>query len=57
MAAINILKFGVSSPADSSPLDQLKAAGYGPSQVLGLVGKTEGPFNSLPISLAVVVDT
>lgn len=47
MAAVNVLKFGVSSPADTSPLDQLKAAGYEPSQILGLVGKTEGMYGCL----------
>jgi cyanuric acid amidohydrolase len=42
MPAVNLLKFGVSSPADVSPLEDLRRAGYESSQVLGLVGKTEG---------------
>ncbi len=44
MAAVNILKYAVSSPADTSPLQQLKRAGYEATQVLAIVGKTEGRF-------------
>jgi cyanuric acid amidohydrolase len=42
MAHINILKFGVSSPADTTPLKQLKAAGYGSKDILAVIGKSEG---------------
>ncbi|KAG0651785.1 Cyanuric acid amidohydrolase [Hyphodiscus hymeniophilus] len=42
MASINILKFGVSSPADTTPLKKLKAAGYEAKDILGVVGKSEG---------------
>ncbi|RDW80958.1 hypothetical protein BP5796_05656 [Coleophoma crateriformis] len=42
MAAVNILKFGVSSPADTSPLKLLNHAGYHASDILGVVGKSEG---------------
>ena len=39
---MNILKFPVSSPADTSPLESLKQAGYDASQILAVVGKSEG---------------
>ncbi|EXJ68441.1 uncharacterized protein A1O5_08233 [Cladophialophora psammophila CBS 110553] len=42
MAAVEILKFPISSPADTTPLDRLKEAGYEASQILAVVGKTEG---------------
>lgn len=42
MAPVNILKFGVSSPADTTPIKNLKAAGYGSKDILGVVGKSEG---------------
>ncbi|KAH6696720.1 ring-opening amidohydrolase [Leptodontidium sp. MPI-SDFR-AT-0119] len=42
MAHINILKYGVSSPADTSPLGELKAAGYQSSDILAVIGKSEG---------------
>ncbi|KAE9371840.1 ring-opening amidohydrolase [Stipitochalara longipes BDJ] len=42
MASINILKFGVSSPSDTSPLKALKAAGYESDDILAVVGKSEG---------------
>jgi cyanuric acid amidohydrolase len=42
MASINILKFGISSPSDTSPLKQLKAAGYELDDILAVIGKTEG---------------
>jgi cyanuric acid amidohydrolase len=42
MTSINILKFGVSSPADTTPLKELKAAGYDAKGILGVVGKSEG---------------
>ncbi|OIW22777.1 ring-opening amidohydrolase [Coniochaeta ligniaria NRRL 30616] len=42
MSAVNILKFGISSPGDTSPLAELKRAGYDPSQILAVIGKTEG---------------
>ncbi|KAK0392952.1 hypothetical protein NLU13_2446 [Sarocladium strictum] len=42
MAPIEILKFPTSSPADLSPLKRLREAGYDPSQIIAVVGKTEG---------------
>ncbi|KAI1842851.1 hypothetical protein JX265_002612 [Neoarthrinium moseri] len=42
MPSVNILKFGVSSPADVTPIQGLLRAGYDPSQVLALIGKSEG---------------
>lgn len=42
MASVNLLKFPVASPADTSPLQGLKKAGYDPSQILAVVGKSEG---------------
>ncbi|KAI9738072.1 MAG: hypothetical protein M1818_005500 [Claussenomyces sp. TS43310] len=42
MAHVNMLKFPVSSPADTSPLQKLQDAGYKPDQILGIIGKTEG---------------
>jgi cyanuric acid amidohydrolase len=42
MANINILKYGVSSPSDISPLKELKAAGYDPEDILAVIGKSEG---------------
>ncbi|KIW90023.1 uncharacterized protein Z519_09453 [Cladophialophora bantiana CBS 173.52] len=42
MAAVDILKFPILSPADTTPLDRLKEAGYEASQILAVVGKTEG---------------
>lgn len=49
MASINILKFGVSSPADTTPLKELKTAGYDAKDILGIVGKSEGPTKILPL--------
>jgi cyanuric acid amidohydrolase len=46
MASINILKFGVSSPSDTSPLNQLKAAGYSPDDILAVIGKSEGTLSA-----------
>lgn len=42
MAPIEILKFPISSPGDISPLKKLQDAGYDPSNILAVVGKTEG---------------
>lgn len=42
MAPVEILKFPISSPGDISPLLKLKEAGYDASQILAIVGKTEG---------------
>jgi cyanuric acid amidohydrolase len=42
MAHINILKYGVSSPADTTPLKELKAAGYSSKDILAVIGKSEG---------------
>ncbi len=44
MFAVNVLKFGTSSPADVAPLQQLQKVGYRADQVLALAGKTEGDF-------------
>ncbi|OAL39930.1 hypothetical protein AYO20_00843 [Fonsecaea nubica] len=41
-AAVEILKFPTSSPADTTPLERLKEAGCDASQILAVVGKTEG---------------
>jgi hypothetical protein len=51
MPPVNVLKFPTSSPSDTSPLPLLKNAGYEPSQVLGVVGKTEGTDSSRSSSL------
>jgi cyanuric acid amidohydrolase len=48
MAPINILKFGVFSPSDTSPLKELRAADYDEKYILGVVGKSEGEY--LPLS-------
>ncbi|KFA71217.1 hypothetical protein S40288_03852 [Stachybotrys chartarum IBT 40288] len=42
MAPVEILKYAISSPADTSPLEKIQAAGYDVSQILAVVGKTEG---------------
>jgi cyanuric acid amidohydrolase len=42
MVAVEILKFPTSSPADTSPLQRLSEAGYEASQILAVIGKTEG---------------
>jgi len=46
MAPVRIFKFPILSPADTSPLQELKRAGYDASQIIGVVGKTEGSFPS-----------
>jgi hypothetical protein len=46
MAPVNVLKFPTSSPSDTTPLQLLKNAGYDPSQILGIIGKTEGMQSS-----------
>jgi cyanuric acid amidohydrolase len=42
MASINILKFEVASPADITPLKELRAAGYESKGILSVIGKSEG---------------
>ncbi|KUJ06378.1 ring-opening amidohydrolase [Mollisia scopiformis] len=42
MASINVLKYGVSSPADLSPMKELRAAGYESKDILAVIGKSEG---------------
>ncbi|KAF8861589.1 ring-opening amidohydrolase [Acephala macrosclerotiorum] len=42
MANINILKYGVSSPADISPMQHLREAGYESKDILAVIGKSEG---------------
>ena len=44
MTSVNILKFGVSSPADTTPFKELKTAGYEAKNILGVVGKSEGKY-------------
>jgi hypothetical protein len=44
MALVNIFKFPISSPADTSPLKELKHLGYDSSQILAVIGKTEGMY-------------
>jgi cyanuric acid amidohydrolase len=53
MSAVNILKFGISSPADTSPLAELKKAGYDASQILAVIGKTEGVGEKSSLAFAV----
>ncbi|KAK4939321.1 hypothetical protein LTR10_020410 [Elasticomyces elasticus] len=57
MVAVDILKFPVSSPADTSPLEKLSVAGYDASQILAVIGKTEGNgcVNDFSRTLAAVV--
>lgn len=59
MSTINILKFPVSSPADTSPLAELKKAGYDSSQIMAVVGKSEGNgcVNDFSRTLSTVVWT
>lgn len=42
MAAVTLFKYPVASPADTSPLSKLQQEGYSPTDVVALVGKTEG---------------
>ncbi|KAI9150784.1 Cyanuric acid amidohydrolase [Paramyrothecium foliicola] len=42
MAPIEILKYPISSPADLTPLQKLAKDGHNASQILAVVGKTEG---------------
>jgi cyanuric acid amidohydrolase len=42
MAHINVLKYGVSSPADVTPLKEFKAARYDSKDILAVIGKSEG---------------
>jgi cyanuric acid amidohydrolase len=48
MVAIDILKFETTSPADTSPLKALNSAGYEASQILAVIGKTEGHHHQQP---------
>jgi hypothetical protein len=48
--AVNILKFGTSSPADTTLLKALKAAGYDSTDILAVIGKTEGAISSFVLS-------
>jgi cyanuric acid amidohydrolase len=45
MVAVDILKVPTSSPADTAPLEKVLAAGYDASQILAIIGKTEGEYN------------
>ncbi|KAK3618898.1 hypothetical protein LTR22_026189 [Elasticomyces elasticus] len=42
MVAIDILKFGTSSPADTTPIQKLIKAGYEVQDIIAVTGKTEG---------------
>ncbi|KAK3627611.1 hypothetical protein LTR56_012710 [Elasticomyces elasticus] len=42
MVAIDILKFGTSSPADTTPIQKLIKAGYEVQDIIAVIGKTEG---------------
>jgi hypothetical protein len=42
MSAVKLLKYPVSSPADDIPLQLLMEQGYDVSDIIGVVGKTEG---------------
>lgn len=42
MAAIELLKYPISSPADTSPLQSLEDEGYSASDIIAVIGKTEG---------------
>ncbi|KAL4862429.1 cyanuric acid hydrolase/Barbiturase [Aspergillus spectabilis] len=42
MAAVTLFKYPTSSPADTSPLAKLEKDGYQASDVIAVVGKTEG---------------
>lgn len=42
MTSINILKFPTTSPDDLSSIAELGKAGYTVSDIIGVVGKTEG---------------
>jgi hypothetical protein len=44
---VSILKFATSSPADTTPLKELRSAGYDSTDIIAVVGKTEG--ESLPL--------
>jgi hypothetical protein len=48
MASINLLKYTVTSPADDTPLQKLQEDGYDVSDILGVVGKTEGLETLIP---------
>jgi cyanuric acid amidohydrolase len=54
MAHINILKYGVSSPADTTPLKELKAAGYGSKDILAVIGKSEGKYCIPVLSISLI---
>ncbi|KAJ9641225.1 hypothetical protein H2204_002903 [Knufia peltigerae] len=47
MVAVDIVKFPISSPADTTPLEKLAESGYNSSQILAVVGKTEGERDHL----------
>jgi cyanuric acid amidohydrolase len=54
MAHINILKYGVSSPADTSPLKELKAAGYESNDILAVIGKSEGKYCTPVLGISLI---
>ena len=51
MVAVEVLKFPTSSPDDTTPLEKLSREGYDASQILAVVGKTEGKFPNVDIDL------
>jgi hypothetical protein len=54
MAHINILKYGVSSPADTNPLKELKAAGYESKDILAVIGKSEGKYYTPVLGISLI---
>jgi cyanuric acid amidohydrolase len=55
MSHINILKYGVSSPADTSPLQALKRDGYEPEDILAVIGKSEGRLYPFMMNVALMI--
>lgn len=58
MSPIEILKFPILSPGDISPLKGLRDAGFDPSQIIAVVGKTEGTEHqwAWPLTSVLVTD-
>jgi hypothetical protein len=55
MAPVNILKLPISSAADTSPLKGLKCFRYDSSQILTVVGKTEGMYATPSYMFSVIL--
>jgi hypothetical protein len=45
MAPVNIFKYPISAPGDTAPLQYLRNWGYDASQILAVIGKTEGALS------------